>query len=110
MATVNPREVGERWNFCVRARVTPAITAVSNPKRRPPREAVIVLSTTVLLSGTFAAAPGSITTLARSTKGLTSEICHKLGDTQLIKEQKGVEERYYPFLRTPMGRMRALQT
>src|ERR1700678_1193758 len=73
MATVNPREVGERWNFCVRARVTPATTAVSNPKRRPPREAVIVLSTTVLLSGTFAAAPGSITTLARSTKGLTSE-------------------------------------
>src|ERR1700722_11928723 len=85
MATVNPREGGERWNFCVRARVTPAITAVSNPKRRPPREAVIVLSTTVLLRGTFAAVRGATATLARSTKGLTGEYCQERGDTQLIK-------------------------
>src|SRR5271156_7021548 len=65
---------------------------------------------TVLLRGTFAAARGAITTLARSTKGLTGEKLSKTRRYTGHQSAKGREERHYPFLRTPIGRMRALQT
>ena len=37
--TVTPSNPGERANLSLRARVVPAITAVSNPKSRPPSAA-----------------------------------------------------------------------
>ena len=43
IATVSPSVEGESLNNSVNALVTPAITAVSNPKRRPPRPATAVL-------------------------------------------------------------------
>src|SRR5436309_2809247 len=45
LATVIRNNFGESWEFCVRAAVVPEITAVSNPKRRPPRAATMVLLT-----------------------------------------------------------------
>ena len=46
IATVKPRPLSERWNTALSASVVPEITAVSNPKIRPPSEATIALRTT----------------------------------------------------------------
>lgn len=43
LATVMPRAVGERAKVVVRARVAPAMTAVSKPKSSPPSAATTVL-------------------------------------------------------------------
>src|ERR1700679_3500875 len=45
IATVNPSEAGVRGNKLVSDLVAPAITAVSNPNKRPPSPATAVLLT-----------------------------------------------------------------
>ena len=46
LATVKPSARSERWKVSVRARVVPAMTAVSNPNSKPPSAATTVLRTT----------------------------------------------------------------
>src|SRR5271169_4957234 len=43
MATVSPRDPGDRWYVLLRSAVVPAMTAVSNPNKRPPSAATTVL-------------------------------------------------------------------
>src|SRR5215470_6394476 len=50
MDTVMPSRLGVRSKVVVSAAVAPAITAVSNPKSRPPRAATTVLFTSVVFS------------------------------------------------------------
>jgi hypothetical protein len=53
LETVIPRVAGVSANTCVSECVVPAITAVSNPKSRPPKAAtsVLVTRTAVTLAG-----------------------------------------------------------